>query len=84
MGRWEEIARKKILVGIAKYGPSEPDPEKLFKKISRECYPFGLRKHTPYKVWLKMIRIYRGLYKNNRELLLKTIPKELKNEDCSV
>lgn len=26
------------------------------KKILRESYPFGMRKHWPYKVWLDVVR----------------------------
>lgn len=34
--------------------------EELYSKISRDYYPFGVRKHWPYTAWLKAIK--RRLY----------------------
>lgn len=36
------------------------DPEVIADHINHECYPFGERKYTPYKVWCDSMREFRA------------------------
>ena len=56
MATWREIARPIIAKVIAENGD---DGGKL-KRALFEAYPFGQRKHFPYKVWLDEIKIQTG------------------------
>lgn len=50
---WSQIARDTI----TKVSQTIPDgtPAKERRRIISEAYPFGERKHWPYKAWLKAV-----------------------------
>lgn len=54
---WRDIARPIIARVIAEVG--RDDPQKLRQAI-RNAYPFGERKHWPYKAWLNEVRAQCG------------------------
>ena len=56
MKTWRDIARPIIREVLAK--KLEPKEE---RKALREAYPFGIREHWPYKVWLDEIQRQRGI-----------------------
>jgi hypothetical protein len=53
-GSWRHAARNCIARVIREHGNAIPT-EALRAKLS-EAYPFGMRKYTPYKVWLDEIK----------------------------
>lgn len=50
---WREAAKPVIFEVIRGY---EGKDEKELKKLISEAYPFGVRKHYPYKVWLDEVK----------------------------
>jgi hypothetical protein len=58
-GSWRDKARRTIQRAIAANAQLHGDPPALFKHINKTCYPFGERKHLPYKMWLLELRIQR-------------------------
>lgn len=62
MSSWREVATSFIREGIQEYSQDIPDADALFKKISREKYPFGERQYYPYKAWLQEIAHQKQLY----------------------
>ena len=57
---WREYSRPIIKDVIDKTGT---DDQSKLKKALREAYPFGERKHWPYKVWLDEIKVQLGTKK---------------------
>ena len=49
-------------------------PNKDVNKALREAYPFGERKHHPYKIWLDEIKRQKGI----KPKLNKSNPNQLK------
>lgn len=58
---WRETARE-VIGGVLEAIEAEggewttPKGEKATRRALREVYPFGQRKHWPYKIWLDEIR----------------------------
>lgn len=52
MTTWRDRARPIIAEALRK---TEGQPEVVRDKALRDAYPFGERKHFPYKVWLDEI-----------------------------
>lgn len=63
MSSWRKIAAPIIHETLES---TKGFPESEIKKALREAYPFGLRKHHPYKIWLDEIKIQRGFKKRHR------------------
>jgi len=55
---WRDSARPRIAKVIEEVGIEDI---KALRKALREAYPYGERKHWPYKVWCDEIRIQLGL-----------------------
>ena len=53
MGSWRDIAAPIIKEVIEREGR---DDMKKLRKALRESYPFGERRHHPYKVWCDEVR----------------------------
>jgi len=58
MSTWRERARP-IIARVLK--ETKGQDEKAIRKALRAAYPFGPKKHQPYKMWLDEIRVQRGL-----------------------
>lgn len=54
---WREIASPIIFKVLEE---TKGKTEKEIKKALREAYPFGERKHHPYKIWCDEIQVQRG------------------------
>lgn len=55
-GSWQDRAREEI-AALSAILPDDLD-FKARKKALRDAYPWGVRKHWPYKMWLKQRKIY--------------------------
>ena len=53
MSRWRDRARPIITRVLLQYA-GRPEPE--IQQALREAYPFGIRAHHPYKIWLSEIK----------------------------
>jgi hypothetical protein len=58
---WRERAAQVIGETIDRVGLDDPD---ALKKALFDAYPFGKRKHYPYKVWLDEIKVQTGKKRN--------------------
>lgn len=52
MSYWRDRARPRIAAVIAEH---KDEPERMIRRHLAKAYPFGLRKHHPYRVWLDEI-----------------------------
>ena len=59
---WRKIANSVIKTAVVELHSIEPNPDKLFKQISKKSYPFGHRSQWPYKIWLSAIKEHKSLY----------------------
>ena len=62
---WRDDANKVIHKAIIEIGAETRTPadvDELFKRISKEYYPFGERLMWPYKVWLSAIQQCKAEY----------------------
>ena len=66
---WRSNANEVIHKAIEEIGAETPDIDELFKRISKEYYPFGERSMWPYKIWLSAIQ------KNKAEYLFRRFPQ---------
>lgn len=60
---WRDDANAVIHKAITELSAETPDPDELFKRISKEYYPFGERAMWPYKIWLSAIANHKFLYR---------------------
>ncbi len=51
---WRDIARP-IIADVLKN--TEGKDEKTIKKALYDAYPFGVRQHHPYRIWLSEVQI---------------------------
>lgn len=60
---WRDDSNAVIHKAIAEIGTETPDIDELFKRISKEYYPFGERAMWPYKAWLDAIQKCKAEYR---------------------
>lgn len=60
---WREDSNAVIHKAIIELKEETPDIDELFKRISREYYPFGERSMWPYKAWLSAIQKCKAEYR---------------------
>lgn len=56
---WKNKSRHVINTVLVQFDNEPVNHEQLIKLV-RECYPFGLRSHHPYKVWLNEVKNLRS------------------------
>lgn len=72
---WRERARP-IVEQVLKETAGKT--EKEIRKALREAYPFGQRKHHPYKIWLDEIAVQRGKKKPKPKKVPYVSPNQLR------
>jgi hypothetical protein len=56
---WRDLAIKRIAESLNEYAelhPGKIDPKACRKWISANWYPFGVKKHLPYRIWCEESR----------------------------
>jgi hypothetical protein len=69
---WRQIAAP-IITKVLKDNKGKSEGE--IKRALFDAYPFGMRKHHPYKIWLDEIKVQRGLKKSK---IIKPDPNQKK------
>lgn len=59
MKSWRDIARP-IIEKILEVADAQDWDEGRIRRALFDAYPFGMRKYTPYRIWLDEIRRQRG------------------------
>lgn len=52
-GKWRRRVQGAIAKCLAEHNPQTAAE---FRKVVFDYYPFGMRKYTPYKVWLEEVK----------------------------
>lgn len=68
---WGDIASRVIDKAVTEISSKNDDKDKMYQYISKNYYPFGERKHWPYKAWLTAIQRHKnGPAKKERKVKL--------------
>ena len=65
MTSWWRAKAAPIVARVLAETAGKPEPE--IRAALRAAYPFGVRRHHPYRIWCDEIRVQRGRRKMTRQ-----------------